>query len=275
MTQSAQSIVFENVFYVVLRLMRRHLFTDGFLSRWGKWIPLFSSNMNQASPVPIVDLYESLGRRAGIRLSGQTVLEIGSGETNSTGYEIMARGSRRYWGFEPYLQLNGPLDRRKKWEVSHRHPQRDPMNLDRVRRIRSLETLSAKSIDVVVSHCVLEHVKDMDTLVQRLARVLKGHGCMIHYVDYRDHFFQYPYHFLLFSNNIWSRLLNPGSLPRYRISDHIDCFLNHGFEVNVLSHEADPERFQQIEDRIDPCFLAYDREALMTTFAALHVRFQP
>ena len=35
---------------------------------------------------------------------------------------------------------------------------------------------------------------------------------MLHVVDYRDHFFKYPLHFLQFSQNTWRRFLNPGRL---------------------------------------------------------------
>ena len=75
-------------------------------------------------------------------------------------------------------------------------------------------------MDVVLSNSVLEHVQDLPALFAELARILAPGGVMLHRVDYRDHFFKYPFHFLLYPRWVWNWFLNPGDLPRWRYDDH-------------------------------------------------------
>ncbi len=260
------------VVYISLRLIRKFVFSSRFLVKRGHMLPFYSANANQISAVPIVDRYYKLCDQVGISLSDSTVLEVGVGETNSTGYEFMARGICDYYGYEPVLELRSALDQRKMDEVIERYPATARDKTLNVRRIRSLRPVKDGSVDVILSHCVLEHVTDMDSLLNQFKRVLRDDGCMIHYVDYRDHFFRYPYHFLLFSKHFWARFLDPGYLPRHRVSDHIECLSKHGFEVDVLNRMAEEETFKQIEERIHPGFNGYKRSDLMTTFATLYVR---
>jgi SAM-dependent methyltransferase len=262
----------DNTIYISLRLIRKYLFTTGFLNRRGNLIPFFKNNMNQISPVPIVDLLYSFCNQIGITPSGRNILEIGIGETNSTGYEMLARGIGYYWGFEPFL----PLDRSKDmamWKAVHkRHPSLEENVLKNMARVKSLSFIENETVDIIFSHCVLEHVRDMGSLISETGRVLKNEGCMLHFVDYRDHFFRYPYHFLQFSEKTWDTFLDPGYLPRYRVSDHVDGFLKAGFTVTVLARDTHPSAFERIKDRIHPSFRRYEQEDLTTTTAMLHVK---
>jgi SAM-dependent methyltransferase len=193
--------------YVFLRLLRRFLFSDASLVRFGQFIPYYRPNANQSAADSIVDLYAGAIVRSGLPLiDNRSILEIGAGATNSVGYALLRRqlaGPKgRIYLFEPHAELDPRVDVRLRKHFGSN-------DLARVERILTLAELPHHSIDLVLSHSVLEHVSDMDALLASLDRVLSPAGSMIHAVDYRDHFFKYPYHFLLFQAGTWERWLNP------------------------------------------------------------------
>ncbi len=219
--------------YVFLRLLRRFLFSDAFLVRFGQFVPYYRTNANQFDAEPVVDLYADAIARSRLPLiENRNILEIGSGATNSVGYALLRRrlaGPRgRIYLFEPHAEFNRRADARLRERFG-------ADELSRVERISTLAALPDRSIDLVLSHSVLEHVIDMHGLLASLDRVLGSAGRMIHSVDYRDHFFKYPYHFLVFQRDVWERWLNPGDLPRWRLSGHLEAFSAHGFCTEVLA----------------------------------------
>jgi hypothetical protein len=92
---------------------------------------------------------------------------------------------------------------------------------------------------------------------------------MIHIVDYRDHFFKYPFHFLQFSSPVWYRYLDPGDLCRARIGDHLRAFEAHGFRTAVLAKEQDIPSLMSLKRRIHSEFQHQSLEDLATTGAVL------
>ena len=94
---------------------------------------------------------------------------------------------------------------------------------------------------------------------------------MLHIVDYRDHFFAFPYHHLLWSDRVWRWFLNPGDLPRWRIGDHMRAFETNGFAVKTLMAKAIPAEFEKVRTRIHPKFQNYSEQDLTTAFGILYV----
>jgi SAM-dependent methyltransferase len=216
-----------------------------------------------------VDLYWKYCWEAGLDPAGKTILEIGSGSTNGTAYGISGRGGHCI-AYEPY----SPLDRKKDEEIFSRQiAQRHPtLDREKVLRISDLKNLSKSSVDLVLSHSVLEHVRDLDQLLVDLRPVLKPEASMVHIVDYRDHFFKYPFHFLQFSTATWYRYLDPGDLSRARIGDHLRIFERRGFHVEVLSRVKDASSLLGMKGRIHKEFLDHSWEDLATTWAVLLAR---
>jgi SAM-dependent methyltransferase len=74
----------------------------------------------------------------------------------------------------------------------------------------SLEELSVihdKSVDIVLSCAVLEHLYNLQSAFAHMARITKPKGLGLHQVDFRDHRdFSRPLEFLLLSNRNFSRL---------------------------------------------------------------------
>jgi SAM-dependent methyltransferase len=200
--------------------------------------------MAQLSPKPIVDNFEKYLNLKNIKIHGRTILEIGTGISNSTGYEIMARGAAKYFAYEPYVKCDSQIDDRLFQQIKKDYPN---LQKNGVSRIVNLGDIKNNSIDILLSQSVLEHVNNFEQLMTELKPLLTQSGCMLHVVDYRDHFFKYPYHFLQFSKNIWDLFLNPGDLERWRINQHIHQFEKTGFIVDVLHTETDAENFEKIK----------------------------
>ena len=258
-----------NLEYICLRLARRFLLRGWIMNRFGRRLPYCQPSLGETSPLAIVDLYWKYCRLADLDPVGKLILEIGSGSTNSTAYEILGRGGDCV-AYDPYVAL----DRRKDEEVfaaqiAERHP---TLNREKASRISDLNDLPESSIDLVLSHSVLEHIKDIDQLLLDLSPVLKAEACMLHIVDYRDHFFKYPFHFLQFSSSTWYSYLDPGDLSRARIGDHLHAFSRHGFRVEVLARAKDARALLSMRGRIHRDFLKHSWEDLATTWGVLFAR---
>ncbi len=255
-----------NLEYVPLRLARRFLFTDRFLARMGRFLPYYRTNQGQTSPEPIVDAYEALLARKGLSLSDAAVLEIGCGATNGTGYELAGRFGARWTGLEPYAAFDADLDARIREDVAARHPAAD---FTSAVRTAAFGGLPDASFDLILSNSVLEHVFDLAGLLTECFRVLAPGGAMLHRVDYRDHFFKYPFHFLQFSEKTWQGLVGPGDLTRRRFPEHLALMAEAGFTVEPLEITRDSEAFDRIRKHLHPAFRGFDREELAVTGASI------
>ena len=259
--------------YLVPRVIRRKLFPTAIPRALSAWLPGFRANAGTRSCARVLDLYQQYltPKLGGDWPRGRRLLEVGIGATNSSAYEAAALGATSAVAFEPFVGLDSSLDSLLLAECAQRHAIPSASITDRVRRVTNLGAVADASIDLVLSNSVLEHVSDMDALTRDLRRVLAPGGAMLHLVDYRDHFFRYPYHHLLWSDDVWTRWLNPGDLPRWRIRDHIDCFERHGLQVETLRATTLTARFQEVRRRIHPRFHGYEENDLSVAFGVLFV----
>ena len=199
------------------------------------------------------------------------MLELGSGRTNSVGYLLAALGAARVICLEPFAELDRAQDEKLLNSIASLRSTTPKKIADRVDRVQSLIGLRDGSVDIVLSSSVLEHVKELETTLGELKRVSRPAGAMLHLVDYRDHFFKYPYHFLQFSRTTWERFLNPGDLPRWRLADHLVALRTLGFAVEILERRMDPEAFDKIRPHLAREFVPSDPE-LPVTYAAILAR---
>ena len=264
------------MFYFLLRCLRRQIPAPlalrmfRLMSSMSGWSPEDSFRI-------IVNNYENhLARVLGpAPFRNRTVLEIGVGEHNASCYEILARGASRGIGFEPFRPLNGPADRRLLERVCRAHKCEAATLQARLERVTALDLFEPESIDLIVSNSVLEHVTNLDALARRLCQILRPDGGMLHIVDYRDHFFRYPYHLLLWSRAVWERFLDPGDLPRHRMRDHFDAFARHGLHPTVLWSSEIPEEFAKVKRHIHTEFSRYSEPDLAVATAVLYAVKQP
>lgn len=107
-----------------------------------------------------------------------------------------------------------------------------------VQRIRN------KSIDLVVSHEVLEYVpkRDIDELWQLITQSIHSGSIMSHYIDLRDEYSYFdpsisPLNFLRYSEQEWRWHANPlFPLNRLTLPDYRNLFSHHAFRI--LHEEA-------------------------------------
>ncbi len=240
--------------YVGLRLVRKFIFTEKLLAAIGHWLPYYRKNVGEMNPSVITEPWLDGLARAGRSISGARVLEIGSGRTLSTGHQLVADGAAAYVGLEPLAPFDAGLDEALILKVAQSTGRSVGDLRRKVRRVTALDGLAGETFDIVLSNSVLEHVEDVDKLLSDTAAVLAPGGIMYHVVDYRDHFFKYPYHFLTFSKPVWDRFLNPGDLTRMRLGDHLKAAARQGLIGTVLFQEVDEPEFSKVADRISPDF---------------------
>jgi SAM-dependent methyltransferase len=251
--------------YVIFRLFRRFIFPSGFLERFGRFVPYYRVNYNQFNPGLIADRYKEITERHGFFLAGKTVLEIGPGATNSSAYALAAQGCSRVYAYEPYIRLNIKVDETMLVAVSMAHGATPAAIASAVSRVTSLSQVPEKTVDVVFSHSVLEHVRYPELLFKELRLVLVRDGFMAHIVDYRDHFFKYPFYRLLFSRRTWKKWLDPGDLPGWSPADHKQQLELQGWKVRLEEIERDPVAFEKIINAISPDFDRKDPDLNMTS----------
>lgn len=250
-----------NVEYVLLRLVRRFMVPAVLLRRAGRWFPYYRAHLSQDAPDAIVDRYIAYLTRQCVDITGATVLELGSGTTNSCGYELAARGASHVICIEPYVPFEIVLDKKFLAMTAARRGFRVEKLAAATERLLDVRLIEDRSVDVILSHSVLEHVQHPRQLFAEMLRVLKEGGVMLHLVDYRDHFFKYPLHFLQFSSVTWNRFLNPGDLPRWRLTDHVEQGRDAGLKIEVLEQHENAATFSRIQGHIAPEFSAYGKAA--------------
>lgn len=259
--------------YFAMRLARKALLPRDVPRRWARWIPGMNPSVGSVEAARIVRNYRRHFRTLRPAwVQGATVLEVGIGETNATGYELAAQGAARCYAFEPFAPLDDAADREALRRCEEQHGRTGLREC--VTRINDTATLGAGVADIILSNSVLEHVGDLDAVAAELRRLLAPGGCMLHRVDYRDHFFAFPYHHLLWSDRVWERFLNPGDLPRWRIGDHVAAFRRHGCMVKVLHAGHLPDEFAKVRGRVHPRFAQRSEEDLRTTTGVLCVTAQ-
>lgn len=250
-----------NFLYIAARISRRLLPTT--LPVWmRKALPFLDGNLGAADSAAMVRLYEKrmAERKPATWPQGLTVLEVGTGATNGSCYELAARGAAKAISLEPFVALNAEADAAQmagRTELAAR-----------VQRLLSTKELPSGSVDCILSNSVLEHVAEPDALFAELARLLRPGGFMLHIVDYRDHFFRYPYEYLKWSRKAWDRWLNPGDLPRWRITDHVAALERAGLRVEVLLARQTPG-WDAVKPHVHAEFAHYSEEALATAFGVL------
>lgn len=229
-------LLLTNVEYVALRLVRRFLLPRS-LHRLGRLLPYYKANVAETDPESVLRLYRSWLQRIGHSLQGKRVVELGSGSTNAAGYALASDGAAQVWCVEPYAALDPELDKALLARLVIAKGQAGAEIAAKVTRCASLEEVGPGKADLILSHSVLEHVQEFAVLCETMRSVLARDGNMLHVVDYRDHFFKYPLHFLQFSTRTWQRFLDPGDLPRWRLGDHLRGLRGEGFVVKVIERD--------------------------------------
>jgi len=205
-----------------------------------------------------IDLARYYPRRLqelGIALDGAHILELGPGKNFGlalilAGYGARVRVADRFlcpWdeSYHPhfYALLRDRWEGPKSGLISALNGARHSAVTALDTSARALSSMTAGSIDAVISHAVLEHIVDVEETCRELAQVTRPRGIHIHQIDYRDHRDQTrPLDHLLipeaeFMAKLASVYWNTGN--RYRHSEFCALFDSVGFDL--IDTLIDPE----------------------------------
>ena len=210
-------------------------------------------------------------------VAGKSVVEIGAGDTLSSGLALLAAGATRYVDIDRfagdyagesakgwYRAIESAWPRlvpARPWPAPLRaadFPEAYP-DLAEVIRLPIEAASTRESFDVVCSFQVGEHISDLQSFAESTRRLLKPGGAALHRVDFGPHdvwsLYQDPLVFLRFSDSVWQRTGSNRGVPnRFRHHEFVAAFEAHGLRVEVV--EAEP----------------FDLDA--SDLAALHPRFR-
>lgn len=104
--------------------------------------------------------------------------------------------------------------------------------------------IKSGSVDVVISHSVLEHVEDLPTTYEALASWLKPGGLMSHQIDFTAHGLSEKWNgYRIHSELFWKIALGKRAffINRQPCSAHIEMMLRNGFEIicQIRRHTSD------------------------------------
>jgi SAM-dependent methyltransferase len=226
-----------NIKYVCLGIVRRHIpekLLFAIMKRRG------DGSLAESAGDSYLAMWQEQLHMRGRDFAQQRVLEVGSGRYARFALQMLAAGASQVTLIDLYAE---PLD-----EPSHRAMlARDceRLGLDygevcaRICVIRAdISELPPpppeRQADIVISHAVLEHVRDPKAILACCASWLKPGGLTYHMIDLRDHNlqFQYPFEMLTFPDRIWDRWLDLRGgfhLNRWRASDYLRAAGEAGF----------------------------------------------
>jgi SAM-dependent methyltransferase len=200
--------------------------------KFGKYIPYFKVNSNQEGATKLVERYVELLKKNCsdlLHLNDLRILEIGAGTTNTVGLLLAEKLGCKVDVCDPYVIFDYISNKKN---IAYYGISKSVLS-----SVKRIDKPNEKAYDLIISNSVLEHVEVVNTFFKEMKQALKKTGKMFHIVDYRDHFFKYPYFFLIFSKKIWNRWLNPGDLFRWRLDDHINSVLKSNLRVKILEEK--------------------------------------
>ena len=195
-------------------------------------------------PSYAVGVFESHRKRAGLTdLKGCTVLELGPGDSIASAVIARAHGARALLvdagpfasqDIDGYRALSGRLHATGLDAPNLECAQTLEDVLDICQAVyltdglRSLQEVPDRSVDLILSQAVLEHVRvsEFDATMREMARVLTRDGIASHRVDLRDHLGG-GLNNLRIPSSLWERasVVRSGFYTnRMSMAEMVDCF---------------------------------------------------
>ncbi len=151
------------------------------------------------------------------------------------------------------------------------HPEAEPSGV----RIQYMapwfdeKIIARESVDVILSHSVLEHVMDIERTYAALDQWLKPGGRMTHQIDFSSHGLSERWNgYRAYSELVWKLILGRRTylINRQPCSAHVECMEKHRFEILCLMKNSLPDgmarsqlsaRWKDISDDDLTCSGAY------------------
>lgn len=255
-----------NFRYLFLRLIR-HFMPEG-LARFllkRRWV--IKPGLESTDPFAAVGRYMQALAGRGVSIDGKRVLVFGYGGRFAVGVELLQRGAAHVVLCDHFVLLDHERNR----ELLSAYGQFLKLEQEQVRPRSEYITLlhgdvrdeqiqkQIPAVDVVLSTSVYEHLDDVDGITRALAKLTASEGVHLHFVDLRDHYFEYPFEMLKFSEQVWRKFLNPTSnLNRFRLQDYQQVFRRYFPKTDFVVLERDVERFRVAHSAVRPEYLTGD-----------------
>jgi len=193
----------------------------------------------------------------GMRSLPHTLAELGPGDSIGVGLAALLSGVNRYYALDVVSFSNTGFNLAIFDELAALSKARDAsLSENRISRIRNaitspgsehdgvtikyiapvsdIRSIEADSVDVIVSHAVLEHVVDLESTYRALHLWLKPGGMMSHQIDFTSHGTAEKWNgYRAYPEFLWKIIVGrrPYLINRQPCSAHVDLLKNSGFEI--------------------------------------------
>ncbi len=215
-----------------------------FLNRLMFW-RVYSSNFEQLDRS--FETMLSVFERHGVSIKGRTILEVGPGNSKIIGYNLINHGAKKIVLLDKFPRFQNSERQRKFQEdelefIARKYniPKQDfsdSLLLSGNMRFLPCDVCDSHlvDVDIIISNSVLEHVKNIETTIECMSKILVDGGYMYHNIDLRDHYnFESPFLFYKYEDDVWDKYLTKEGVSytnRLRYDDYIDLFKKYSFEV--------------------------------------------
>ncbi len=253
-----------NLPYLVPRLIR-HFMPEGLTRFLLLRSIVIRPGLETMSPRDAVNRYLEVLKSRGDSLNGKRVLVFGYGGRFDLGIGLLDAGAGHVILCDKYAPpddshnaaLLPKFDSALFLDNGRPRPRPGQMTLLQadIRDVRPSPEFPP--VDLVLSSSVYEHLDDVGGITRSLVALTKPDGLHIHYVDLRDHFFNYPFEMLMYSERAWRGWLNPTSNHnRYRLWDYRRVLEKYFEKIEIQILERDEAAFEKARPRIRPEFVS-------------------
>ena len=251
-----------NLPYIAARVVRK--LTPRFIQKFLLQKSIFiRAGMNTSDPESSVKRYISQLAEYDVSIEGKTVIVFGFGGTYAVAANLLSFGAKHV----ALLDLHENLRTKMNLEVANKHHEYFFVEKGRAipdsrfisvhhGDIRSKMTDLPKA-DIILSNSVMEHVDNLEGIIDSLAFITNPAGAHLHFIHIGDHFGKHPFEMLTYSGFVWRNFLNPPSnLNRLRMSDHVKSYSKIFNEVKTEVILRDVLEFKEEKHRIIEEFIS-------------------
>ena len=112
------------------------------------------------------------------------------------------------------------------------------------------DVIEKESVDVILSHSVLEHVVDAEEVYKALSSWLKPEGLMSHQIDFSSHGTSAKWNgYRAYSEFLWKIILGKREflINRLPVSAHLNLMEKYGFDIFCLMKNYEPGGIERKE----------------------------
>lgn len=227
-----------------------------------RWI--IRPGLESSDPIAAVEQYVTTLSEQGKSIQGKKVLLFGYGGRFAVAVELLKRGASHVVLCDHFVLLdhkrNAQLLPDNEKYLKQNQNEVNPRNefitlLHGDIREESIQS-QISEVDCILSTSVYEHLDDVDGITKALAKLTSPKGFHLHFIDLRDHYFEYPFEMLKFSEKVWKKYLNPTSnLNRFRLKDYQKVFEKYFNKLHITVISREEEAFYMAHPQIRPEFV--------------------